>query len=248
MHPHEANRALWNRSAGWWKEKEDERGLWRKAVDDPAAVLDPAERPWLEAVAGREVCVLGSGDNEVAFALAGLGARVTSVDISERRLEIAAERARTLGIAPTFVRADVTDLAPLADGAFDLVYTGGHMSIWISDIGRYYAEAVRVLRPGGTFVVNDYHPIRRVWQDGEGPGPHHDYFDRGPYRYEEDGLPSFEYHWTTADHVQAVLDAGCRIVKLDEIEKTIDDEFWLKADLEKLPAFLLIVGRKEPAG
>jgi len=245
MEPHEANRAFWDASTKWWKEKEDRRGLWRKAHVDPASVLAPAEMPFLKDVDGKAVCVLGSGDNEVAFALAGMGGAVTSVDISERRLEVAADRARTLGLDVTFVRADVTDLRALADGSFDLVYTGGHMSVWVSDITKYYAEAVRILKLGGLFVVNDYHPIRRMWLEADGPEPRNRYLHRGPYQYTSDeGLPTFEYHWTAADHIQAVVDAGCRIVKVDEHGEKVEDEFWLKANLDKLPAYLLIVGRK----
>ena len=163
MEPHEANRAFWNAATKWWREKEDKRGLWQKAHVDPASVLAPAEMPFLNDVDGKAVCVLGSGDNEVAFALAGLGAAVTSVDISEQRLEVAADRARTLGLELTFLRADVTDLTALGDGTFDLVYTGGHLVLWVSDITRLFAEAARVLRPGGLLVVNEYHPIRRMW-------------------------------------------------------------------------------------
>ena len=244
--PHEANRAFWNASTEWWKEKEDARGLWRKAAGDPGVVLSAAEMPYLENVRDKDVCVLGSGDNEVAFALAGLGGRVTSVDISERRLEVAAARAREVELELTFLRADVTDLAELADATFDLVYTGGHMSVWISDIGKYYAEAARILRPGGLLVVNDYHPIRRIWSDAKGAEPRHRYQNRGPYEYASgEGLPTYEYHWTTADHIQAVIDAGCRVVGIDEHGEHIEDEFWMEAGLDNLPAYLLIVGRKE---
>ena len=197
MNPHAANQAFWDASIEWWKEKEDTRGLWRKAPENPALVLSPPELPFLEAVAGEEVCVLGSGDNEVAFALAGLGGKVTSVDLSQRRLDVAADRARTLGLQLSFRQADVTDLAALPDRSFALVYTGGHMSVWVCDIQKYYSEAVRILQPGGRFVVNDYHPIRRMWLDAEGSQPRHRYFNRGPYEYtSEEGLPTFEYHWT----------------------------------------------------
>ena len=245
MKPHEANRVFWDASAKWWKEKEDQRGLWMKAHEDPALVLSPAEMPFLKDVARKNVCVLGSGDNQVAFALAGLGGHVTSVDISERRLAVAADRARTLGLQVTFLQADVTELSALEDNSFDLVYTGGHMSVWISDIQKYYAEAVRILKPDRLFVVNEYHPMRRMWLDGDGPEPSHRYCNRGPYRYtSEEGLPTFEYHWTVADHIQAVVDAGCRIVKVEEYEKKID-EFWMAVNLDKLPASLLIVGRKD---
>jgi SAM-dependent methyltransferase len=242
---HEANRAFWNASAEWWKEEEDERGLWRRSHQDPSLVISEAEMPFLKDVRGKDVCVLGSGDNEVAFALVGLGALVTSVDISERRLEIARERADSLGLTLTFVRADVTNLGPFEDGSFDLVYTGGHMSVWISDIGKYYAEAARILKPGGLLVIDDYHPIRRMWVGSDGPAPVTRYFDRGPHREcPEDGEPAYEFHWTVADHVQAVLDAGCSLVKVDEHGEHVEGEDWTAADLDGLPAYLLIVGRK----
>jgi len=246
MKPHEANRAFWDASTNWWKEKEDRRGRWMKAHEDPTLVLSAAEMPFLEDVEGKDVCVLGSGDNEVAFALTGLGGHVTSVDISERRLAVAAERARILGLQLKFVKADVTDLSALADSSFDLVYTGGHMSVWISDIQKYYAEAVRILKPDRLFVVKDYHPVRRMWLDGDGPEPHNRYCNRGPYAYTtEEGLPTFEYHWTVADHIQAVVDAGCRIVRVEEHDEKLEDEDWMRANLDKLPASLLIVGRKD---
>jgi ubiquinone/menaquinone biosynthesis C-methylase UbiE len=248
MKPHEANRAFWDAATGWWKEKEDARGLWMKAYKDPSLVLSPSEIPFLKEFGGKEACVLGSGDNEVAFALVGLGARVTSVDISERRLDIAAERARTLGLQLSFVRADVTDLSALKDNCFDLVYTGGHMSVWVADIRQYYNEAVRILKADGLFLVNEYHPVRRVWADADGQSPRHRYFDRGPYKYtSNEGMQTFEYHWTVADHIQAIIDAGCRIVKVEEYGENIDDEFWMVANLDNLPANLMIVGRKDQA-
>jgi len=243
--PHDANRAFWDASTPWWRTKEDERGLWQRCHKEPALVLTPAEIPFLRDIAGKSVCVLGSGDNEVAFALTGMGGRVTSVDISGERLRVARERASALGLDLTFLRADVTHLADLPDGTFDIVYTGGHMSVWISDIHAYYGEAVRILKLGGRLVINDYHPIRRVWLDADEYRPRYRYLNRGPYEYRSDqGLPTFEYHWTVSDHIQAVLDAGCRLVKVDEHGETIEDESWMRINLDSLPAYLLIVGEK----
>ena len=249
MKEHDANRAVWDAATPWWRQKEDARGLWQQAHREPSLVLSEAEMPFVADVAGQQACVLGSGDNEVAFALVGLGARVTSVDISARRLEVAAERARSLGLDLTFVQADVADLAPLADAAFDLVYLGGHVTVWLADLRRAIAEAVRILRPDGRLVVNEYHPIRRMWLDADSAEPRHRYLHRGPYEYTSDeGLPSFEYHWTVADHIQAMVDAGCRIVKVDEHGEAVEDEFWQQAQLDKLPAYLLVVGEKDAGG
>jgi ubiquinone/menaquinone biosynthesis C-methylase UbiE len=242
---HEANRAFWNASADWWREKEDKRGLWRRAAAEPSLVLCRSEMDLLRDAAGKRACVVGSGDNEVAFALAGLGADVTSVDISQKRLDTAAARARELELRLSFVCADATDLQVLDDCTFDISFTGGHMSVWISDIRKYYAESVRILKQGGLFLVNEYHPIRRMWLDSEGLEPRHGYFDRGPHKYvSEEGLATFEYHWTVADHVQAVIDAGCALLRVEEYGGKLDDEYWLKVRLDKFPGFLMIAGRR----
>lgn len=242
---HEANRANWNAWAQWWGERADKRGVWQRCAKEPGLILSPSELSFLSDVAGKDVCVLGSGDNQVVFALAGMGARVTSVDISEKQLEIAQARAATLGLKVTFLRADVTDLRDLADASFDVVYTGGHVSVWIADIRRYYSEAARILRSGGLFLINEYHPMRRMWHDTEGPAPHHPYFNRGPYEYRsKEGLPEYEYHWTVADHLQAVLDAGCALIRVEEYGEDKEDAEFAPAVPALLPTNLLIVAKK----
>ena len=90
---HEANRKRWDAGAEGWAKRADSRGLWRRCPDEPELVLSERERAHLADLAGKRVCVLGSGDNQVVFALAGLGALVTSVDISQNQLDIAARRA-----------------------------------------------------------------------------------------------------------------------------------------------------------
>ena len=47
MNPHEANQAFWDASTKWWKEKEDQRGLWMRAHKDLAMVLSPTGMPFL---------------------------------------------------------------------------------------------------------------------------------------------------------------------------------------------------------
>ncbi len=241
---HETNRARWNEWANWWAKRADERGLWKRCHRDPNLALSPGEMRFLADVRDLRVCVLGSGDNEVVFALAGLGAEVTSVDISEEQLKIAEARAHTLGLEITFVRADVTDLKDLEDENFDVAYTGGHVSIWVSDIRRYYAEAVRILKVGGLFVVNEYHPFRRIWdEEAEGMVSRYPYFGSGPVEHwDDEGRLGIEFHWTVADHIQSILDAGCPLIAVEEYGEGQDD--WRKADLSGLPEFILMVGRK----
>lgn len=266
---HEANRRGWDAVSAQWQAGIDARVDWRNIPDDIRIALDDVELKYVGDVAGRSTCVLGSGDNLVAFALAAAGARVTSVDISQAQLDIAAGRAEELSLSIVFHRADVTELGGLGgpddpdkstSSGFDIVYTGGHVAVWVSDLARYYGEAVRILKPGGLFMVNEYHPFRRLWKHSAGPlTQEYHYFDHGPLTYdrsedltEDSGqsvpsgsLPSYEFHWTVSDMVRAMLDGGCELMAMEEYGDGRQD--WERvAPLENLPANLLLVGRKKP--
>ncbi|NLC56794.1 MAG: class I SAM-dependent methyltransferase [Armatimonadetes bacterium] len=252
---HEANRRGWDAVSPHWQAGIEAQGHWRRCHREPELALLPEERRYLGDVAGRDVAVLGSGDNLVAFALAGLGARVTSVDLSAMQLQIAAERARALGLSIRFVHADVTALGALATATFDVVYTGGHVAVWVSDLKRYYAEAGRILRPAGLLLVNEYHPFRRIWKQGVHRLERElSYYDRGPHQYDRADqapglapgtLPSYNFHWTVSDYVTALLQAGCELLALEEIGEA--RQSWEEAPLEGLPECLLLVGRKRGA-
>ena len=252
---HEGNRACWNGWAEWWGKRREKAGVWKLCHQRPELVLSPGELQFMRDVQGKSVCVLASGDNEVAFALAGMGARVTSIDISEGQLTIAEKRARALGLNISFVRADVTDLRDIPDETFHLVHTGGGAGVWISDLHKYYTEAARILKRGGLFLVNEFHPIRVLFSNEE-PWPLQDYSDRSPFTYtSNEGFPGTEHHWTVADRIQTMLDVGCDLVRVEEHDGTPSDRDADSsaqsdgneqegADGPKVPRYLLIVARK----
>ena len=249
---HEANRVGWDAESPQWQAMIEERVDWRKCPADPTIALSRQELELLGDVSGKDAVVLGSGDNLVVFALAGMKARVTSLDISQKQLDTAAERAAELGLEIAFVRADVVDLSSLGEESFDLVYTGGHVAVWVSDGKTYYSEPCRVLRSGGMFMVNEYHPFRRIWQDSSiDLKIAFRYFDRGPREYDrsEDvpgtpagSLPSYEFRWTVSDYVSSLIGAGCELVAMDEFGD--ERQRWEYAPVEGLPYSLLLVGRK----
>jgi SAM-dependent methyltransferase len=251
---HEANRRRWDAGAPSWARRADTRGTWKRCHRDPSLALHAAELAWFRDIGGKRVAVLGSGDNQAVFALCGLGAKVTSVDFSERQLEVARRRAGILGLHIDFVQADVADLSQLADEKFDLVYTGGHVALWVSDPARCYREAARILTSGGLLIVSEYHPFRRVWRrspDRLELG--FNYFDRGPHRSEvapdvleaaPGNLEQFEFHWTVADYISAILSSGCRLIRAEEFGDAQAE--WEGMPVAGLPEWLLLVGRRDP--
>ena len=146
-----------------------------------------------------------------------MGARFTSVDISQAQLDTAASRAGEIGLDIAFLRAGVVDLRELGDEGFDLVYTGRHVAVWVSDLKRHYAEACRILQWGGMLMVT----FRRIWR----ASPDRlelacGYFERGPPplrplgRCPPGSLPSYEFNWTVSDYVTALMHGGCELVAI----------------------------------
>lgn len=82
------------------------------------------------------------------------GVRLTGIDLSPAMLELARGRAAALGIPVELGIADATDL-PFNDASFDTV-TSTLALCTIPDPSGALAEARRVLRPGGRFILLDH--------------------------------------------------------------------------------------------
>jgi len=128
-----------------------------KAVDEfhiggaeaTIALLDP-----LRIGARTRVLDIGSGIGGPARLIAArYGAAVTGVDLTPDFVETARRLTEAVGLSASFVVGSALDL-PFADGRFDLA-TLIHVGMNLADKPRLFAEAARVLAPGGTFAVYD---------------------------------------------------------------------------------------------
>ena len=115
---HKVNRNNWNGHAADYKLRVDRQNTWDKCHLDPTRALTSSEIEAFGDLNGKSACVLGSGNNCVTFALAGMGAHVTSVDIPDKQLRHAKTRGEFLGLYISFVTADVTDIGILCGNSF----------------------------------------------------------------------------------------------------------------------------------
>lgn len=109
-----------------------------------------------EITAGMRVLDLGGGLGGAARTLAHeAGCAVTVLDLTEEYCRAGALLTECTGLADrvTFRNGDAC-APPFADGSFDAVWTQ-HSSMNIADKATLYAEACRVLRPGGRLALHE---------------------------------------------------------------------------------------------
>lgn len=130
---------------------------WSETYDDVANPLVYVEQraldPILSGIEGGEALDVACGTGRVTAILRARGHRVVGVDPSEAMLD----RARAKDLDATF-RSGSFDALPAEDASVDLV-TCALALTHVIDLGPPFRELARVLRPGGSLVTTDVHPI-----------------------------------------------------------------------------------------
>lgn len=105
---------------------------------------------------GSSVLDLGCGAGRTTLALDALGYRVVGVDLSPEMIAAARRQAERAGVARVEWRIMDASRLEFPDASFDhalFAYNGYESVMKAADRERVWAEARRVLRPGGVFIL-----------------------------------------------------------------------------------------------
>lgn len=214
---HRVNRELWNAKTPYHLQSDfyDMSGFLAGRN-----TLHPIELECLGSVKDRKVLHLQCHFGQDSLSLARMGAQVTGVDFSDRAITEARRLNDTLGLDARFICGDVLDPDLPVEEDFDLVFTSYGVIGWLPELRSWGQRIARSLRPGGQFVMAEFHPV--VWMfDGELQHVVYSYFNRevivnqteGTYADPSADIRLEEHTWNHAleEILSALLDAGLRL-------------------------------------
>ena len=173
----------------------------------------------------RAILELGCGTGKNTTLLAQIGQQVQALDFSEGMLTQA--RAKVQAPNVTFTAADLTQPWPCASGSVDLI-VGNLVLEHIADLGPVFAEAARVLQPGGELLLVELHPFKQ-YIGGKAV------FEHGQEQVE---ITAFVHN--ISDFLGAAARSGLALLDLKE--------WWHTEDEHTSPRLLSLLFAKPPAG
>lgn len=221
----ETNRHSWNQRTeahlqsafydlpGWLAGKSSLRDIERELLPDD--------------LQGQSLLHLQCHFGQDTLSLARLGAQVTGVDLSNKAISAARDLAEKAGLPARFIESDVYALPEKLDETFDIVFTSYGVIGWLPDMDRWAAVVARHLRPGGLFVMAEFHPV--VWMLSDDRSRlQYSYFNREAIEETQessytDGSAGMALHEITWNHglaevIGALLRQGLQLEVFEEYD------------------------------
>ncbi len=194
--------------------------------------LDPLCLELMGPVDGLELLHLQCHFGMDTLAWARRGAKVCGVDFSGEAIQLARQLSRETQLEAEFLQADVLRLGQSHAKEYDRVFTSEGVLCWLPDLKAWAETVATHLKPGGRFLLFEYHPFFGVFDDEakELPlPPRYPYFPhRDPLVFEDTGsyadpgnpirTVSHEWSWNLGEVISALCAAGLRIDFLREVD------------------------------
>ena len=210
-------------------------------MKEKSQVRDDFHKKYFANVDGKKIANPCGSDGRASIPLALLGANVTIFDISEPFQRYTLEVAKEAGVSIQYILGDFceTDCTKYGN-MFDIVYSEGGILHYFSDINVFMKTIYAITKPGGQFILSDYHPFRKT-------GNNSDYFDtqlherkvpcRGHFpEDEQDSFPKMMIrYYNLSEIINAVISPGFTLTEFLEHPSP---------DNEKFPGGFTIIAKK----
>jgi SAM-dependent methyltransferase len=140
--------------------------------------LKSIELDLLGDVSGKNVLHLQCHFGQDSISLGRLGAKVTGIDLSDEAIKKARETALQIHSQTRFICCNIYDLPDHLDEQFDIVFTSYGTIGWLPDMDGWAEIISKYLKPGGKFLMVDFHPVVWMFDDA---------FEKIEYRYLNSG-------------------------------------------------------------
>lgn len=242
---HADNALAWNQTRRWYEGRVDAA---LPLLSKGGSTLHPLEQrilgglPPLTEWCGRAVHLQCSAGMDT-HSLLNHGARqCVGLDIAGDLVEVANDLSRHLGVEDrvSFVRADVLDPPDDLRGTADLVYTGKGAVHWVFDLAAWSRSVASLLRPGGVFVLFDFHAMMWLFRSDrptiEASGvsyfaPRISYTEWAGGHVGDVGLPPEELErkrlrpWPPSAVIQGLLDNGLVLRSFGEYPDSLSPDW-----------------------
>lgn len=221
-----SNQALWNAKTGIHLDSEFyDLSSFMKG----ASTLNKIELDELPQLKGKKVLHAQCHFGMDTLSMQRMGALCTGVDFSSTAISKASELNAELGLAASFIESNIYDLDSNLDETFDVVFTSYGTICWLPDLDRWAHQLLSRLKPGGTFVMAEFHPVMHMYDWDKSDQVAYSYFNNGhPYMEETQGtyadrtadLRLKEYFWQhpISDVINSLIEAGMILSSMKEYD------------------------------
>ncbi|MCI5764357.1 class I SAM-dependent methyltransferase [Actinobacillus porcinus] len=235
--------------------------LYQKLRANPISLNNIVEKPTmlslLPDLQGKRLLDLGCGTGEHLALYLEQGADfVVGVDLSESMLKQADINLSTKRPHFSLYQSSMEQLSELPENDFDII-TSSFAFHYVQDFPKLLADIKAKLKPNGTLVFSQEHPIVTAYQGGE-RWEKNAQKEQIAYRlnfYRDEGerdrswfkQPFKTYHRTTATIINQLIEAGFQIEKMAEPMLAEQPEWHAEfKDLQHRPVLLFLRARLFP--
>ena len=190
------------------------------AFMEGASSLKAPELELLGSISGKRMLHLQCHFGQDTLSFARMGASAVGVDLSDASIAKARGLAESLSLDATFVNCDVYSLKEHLDEQFDIVFTSYGTIGWLPDLDKWAGIIRHFLKPGGQFIMADFHPV--VWMfDDHFKDIVYSYFNTGAILEQEEGsytdreadiaYETVSWNHAASETLQSLIDAGLQL-------------------------------------